>query len=105
MTIDSADQALHHKSCLGEALTAEEHQRLQKWYAQMDAEDSVMLQRALGRHEALMNELQAQIEKVVADIVVEGNKIRALETQTEVACQEIASLKRKLAETKFAQAV
>ena len=107
MIVDPIAQALHHKHTLGGTLTAEEQQHLQRWYAQLDAEEEAMFARAREREgePADLDALQAEIEETKAKIVAETKTIEVLEKQNEWLRQEIASLQQKIAQKESSQSV
>jgi peptidoglycan hydrolase CwlO-like protein len=103
MTIDAVAQALHHKSVLGGVLTPEEQERLQRWYAEMDADEEAMFARTREVPPADLDALQTEIEKTNAKIVAEAEKIQSLEKENERIRREIGSLERLIAQKKSPQ--
>jgi septal ring factor EnvC (AmiA/AmiB activator) len=107
MTIDPVAQALHQKSVLGGTLTPEEQERLQRWYAEMDADEEAMFARAREREAppADLEGLQTEIEETKAGIVAEAERIQVLEKENERLRREIGSLQRLIAQKKAPQSV
>ena len=107
MTIDSIAQALHHKSVLGGVLTPEEQERLQRWYAEMDADEEAMFARARAREVPPddLEALQTEIENTNAKIVAEAEKIQKLEKENARIRRDIGALERLIAQKKSPQSV
>ena len=102
MTIDPVAQALHHKSVLGGVLTAEEQERLRKWYAVMDEEEAAMLAKNAPPQRDL-TELRAQVAAAAAELVTEAQRIQSLVAANEKLRQEIAAIEQELAGKNLAQ--
>lgn len=107
MTIDKIAQALHQKRVLGGTLTAEESAHLQRWYAEMDADEEAMFARARGRdgEPGDLDALQSEINDTRAKIVAEAEKVRGLEKENELLRREIAVLQRLIAQKTTPQSV
>ncbi len=93
---------LHHRSVLGETLTAEDQNALETWYAKQDAEEMQAIN--LEVDETELNELRAQFKMSVAQLAVEAQRLQQLEEENEALRQEVALLQQRLTRKQMLEA-
>jgi hypothetical protein len=89
-------QELHGRSCHGENLSDAERAELEAWYAEMDAEEARTLH--ITESSPSVEELRAQLDRETGELRRTVEDLQAIHAGNEVLRQEIATLKRRLAE-------
>jgi uncharacterized protein involved in exopolysaccharide biosynthesis len=89
-------QELHGRACRGENLSNEERAELEAWYAEMDAEEAKTLK--VTEDSASIEELRRQMDLEVLALRQAVEEIQAIHTTNQALRQEIADLKRRLAD-------
>lgn len=88
-------QYLHHRSCDGEALTAEEQDELQSWYSQMDTEEEAMLRRKPSIN-ATIEDLRLELRQRMRELEAAVGDVRRIEAGNEQLRQQIGELRQQL---------
>ncbi len=86
-------QHLHDRATRGEELSAEEQERLETWYAELDQAEAADLGSAAAASE---DSLSARIEGTLAEIAKVAQRIQELDRQTRKVEQENADLRLRL---------
>src|SRR5437016_4187215 len=89
-------QELHGRACRGEDLSDKERTDLEAWYAEMDAEEAKTLK--VTEDTPSVEELRTQLGLEVRALRQTVEEIQTIHTQNEALRQEIALMKRRLAE-------
>jgi|SRR5579871_2615443 len=87
---------LHRKVSRGEKLSKQERADLEAWYTEMDAEEAKTLKVIEGAPP--IEELRILLDSEVHALRQTVEEIEAIHTQNEALRQEIAAMKRRLAE-------
>ncbi len=94
MTPDEIGQRLHDRATRCDTLTAEEEERLRRWYVDHDQEEMAQLNAAPVP--SRLADLQARVQQATTQVVVQAQRIEALTAENAKLRQEIASLQRLL---------
>jgi hypothetical protein len=94
MIPDELGQRLHDRATRGEALTADEQEQLQRWYARHDLEEMQRLTAAPVPSD--LADLQSRVRQTTDQVVAQAQRIQALTAENAQLRQEIASLQRLL---------
>jgi outer membrane murein-binding lipoprotein Lpp len=87
-------QELHDKGTRGIALSADEQARLEAWYAEQYAAEQALL--LGGQLPSKVDELQTQVDLVLAQISVTAERIQQIAAQNEALKSEVAQLQQRL---------
>src|SRR5437870_5093475 len=87
---------LHHRSALGELLTAEEHTALNAWYARNNAEEAELLSKAAEFNSN--DELRAQLSAAMSQLAEVIRHIQETMAANERIRKDIAALQEQLAQ-------
>jgi flagellar motor protein MotB len=90
MIPDDIGLTLHDRATRGESLTAEEQELLRRWYAHHDQEEMSQLHAAPVPNR--LADLQARVQQVTAQVVMQARHIETLTAENAQLRQEIASL-------------
>ena len=93
----------HLRAALGETLRAEEQAELDAWYAGHDQAEMALLD--LNTASASSTQWKAQVDTLLAQITTVTFTIKRLSEENNQLRQEIATLKRQLAQQKVFQPV
>ncbi len=96
MSSDNIGRQLHDKSTRGKALTPEEHEVLEKWYARHDNEESELLNRDNEPQTEYI--LHEQIDPILSRIGTTAEQIHKLTDENRVLKKNISKLQQQLAE-------
>lgn len=96
-------QALHDWVTRGLPLTDVEQAQLDAWYAQQDAEESLLL--STGETPQTLEGLQTQIKVALSQVALMTQRIQDLMRQNEELRHEVAVLKQQLTQRLTVQAV
>ncbi|MCI5149879.1 MAG: hypothetical protein D3916_10925 [Candidatus Electrothrix sp. MAN1_4] len=103
MSSDKIGRQLHDKATRGKALTSEEHEVLEKWYARHDNAESELLNRD---HEPQAEHiLHKQIDPILTRIGTTAEQIHNLTDENRMLKKNISKLQRQLAEKNSALSV
>ena len=94
MLTDEQGVKLHHRSVLGEPLTAEEKAALEAWHRQQDEIESAQL--GLRSPQTDLAQLRAEVDAAVSQLIAKTQRMQQLERENEVLRQEIARLRQKV---------
>jgi hypothetical protein len=94
MIPDEIGQKLHDRATRGEALTAEEQDLLQHWYARLDQEETAQLSAAPAP--SRLADLQSRVQQATSQVVEQAQRIERLTAENAQLRQEIVALQRLL---------
>ena len=101
MIADDLGQRLHDLATRGASLSAEEQAQLAEWYAQQDADETALLDRAPATSD--LDTLRAQVAVTVAQLQALTQRIQTLTVENDQLRQEIAALKHELTQSSVVQ--
>ena len=100
---DEVGRQLHDKSTQGKALTSEELELLEKWYAEQDNEESGLLNQDNGMRSE--NILHKQIDPILIRIETAAEQIHKLTHENRMLKKNIVKLQKQLTEKNAAHPV
>jgi hypothetical protein len=101
MTTDDIGKQLHDRATRGQSLTAEERKFLDEWYRRLDEEEAQQLAKTATAPN--QRATHAEIDKLLAQLVLSAQRMQAVAAENEKLRQEIEDLHRRLAEKQTAR--
>jgi len=95
---DELGVKLHDRATRGLTLSEDERTQLQAWYDEKDLEETAMLRASRKRNDHQESKADDRLNETLALISSLSKKIRETEAENELLRQEIAALRRRLAE-------
>lgn len=96
MISNEVGQSLHDRATRGTPLSPDEQAQLDAWYAHQDQEELQRRANAPNSHD--LAELQAQIQRTAAQLVVQARHFQALTEDNARLRREIAALEKHLSD-------
>jgi hypothetical protein len=92
---DDRGKALHDRATRGLSLTPDEQRVLDEWYADRDAQEEASIGRVGTRPD--LDAVREQVDEAMSRVLIAGQRLQELITETDRLRSEIANLEQRLA--------